>query len=149
MRRIAGYPLWLGHAGDARDVAGLHEAGLGAVVELAIDEPPASLPRDMIHARFPLIDGAGNPPWLLRAAVELVVLLLRADVPTLVCCGAGLSRTPAVAGVAIALVRGCSPEDGLAIVTRNGPADIAPGLWTELRSAIVGKAGEESLEGGC
>ncbi len=42
MRRVPGYSLWLGHVGDVRDLRGIHAAGILAVVDLAIDEPPAS-----------------------------------------------------------------------------------------------------------
>jgi hypothetical protein len=47
------------------------------------------LTRELVYCRFPLVDGAGNPPWLLRAAVETVAGFVRAGVPTLVFCGPG------------------------------------------------------------
>ena len=50
---------------------------------------------------------------MLRAAVELVAGLIRDAVPTLVGCGAGLSRSPCIAGAAIARVRGCPADEGL------------------------------------
>ena len=34
MRKVAGYSLWLGHAGDVRDPAGLLAAGVQAVVSV-------------------------------------------------------------------------------------------------------------------
>ncbi|QEH35978.1 hypothetical protein OJF2_45360 [Aquisphaera giovannonii] len=142
MRRLPGCSLWLGHAGDARDVPALRAAGIEAVVELAIDEAPAALPRDLARGRFPLVDGAGNPPWLLRAAVDMVALSLRANVPTLVCCGAGMSRTPAVAGAAIAMVLGCSPDEALAIAVEGGPADVSPNLWRDLSVLLDGGTGD-------
>ena len=132
MRPVAGYPLWLGHAGDLRDPAGLHAAGVLAVVDLALDEPPARVPRDLVYCRFPLIDGGGNPPWLLRSAVSAVADLLRSAVPTLVCCGAGMSRTPAVAAAAITLISGRPPEAALADLVRCGPADVSPTLWADV-----------------
>jgi protein-tyrosine phosphatase len=137
VRRIPGYRLWLGHVGDARDLAGLHSAGIVAVVDLALDETPVSLTREQVYCRFPLIDGGGNPQWLLRAAVETVAGLLRAGVPTLVYCGACMSRTPSVAGAAIALVRGCPPAEGLAIAVQARAADVSPALWTEIKAAIA------------
>lgn len=133
MRRVAGYSLWLGHAGDVRDARGLHEAGIVAVVDLAIQEAPAPLPRGLVYGRFPLVDGPGNPPWLLRAAVAMVAGLVRDGVPTLVGCGAGLSRSPCIAGAAIARVRGCTADEGLAIVLGPVPADVSPALWAEVR----------------
>jgi hypothetical protein len=117
-------------------VAALRLAGIEAVVELAIDELPAPLPRDLVHGRFPLVDGGGNPPWLLRAAVEMVAGLLRAGVPTLVCCGAGLSRTPAVAAAALATARGWPIDQGLLLITQSSPADVSPALWADVGSAL-------------
>jgi hypothetical protein len=71
-----------------------------------------------VYLRFPLLDGAGNPPWLLRLAVEAVVSLLRAGVPALVFCSAGMSRTPAIAEGAVARLRGLTFDEGLALVAR-------------------------------
>jgi hypothetical protein len=61
MRSAAGFPLWIGHVGDVRDPRSLFSTGTLAVIDLALNEPPASLPRELVYCRFPLIDGAGNP----------------------------------------------------------------------------------------
>ena len=53
----------------------------------------AALPRELVRCRFPLSDGGDNPPWLVRLAVESVAAFLRAKVPVLVCCSAGMSRS--------------------------------------------------------
>src|SRR5215475_8234030 len=108
MRQVAGRSLWVGHAGDTRNPRPLFDAGIAAVVELADSEPPTVLPRDLIHCRFPLSDGGGNPPWLVRMAVESVAALLQAGTPTLVCCGAGMSRSISVAAGGLALAEGRS-----------------------------------------
>jgi len=134
MRRIEGYSLWLGHAGDVRDPRGVLAAGILAVVDLALNEAPALLPRELAYCRFPLLDGPGNPPWLLRSAVETVANLLRSGTPSLVCCGAGMSRSPCIAAAAVALVRGLTAEEGLTLVLRSGPSDVSPGLWSEVRA---------------
>jgi hypothetical protein len=137
MRKVTGYPLWLGHAGDIRDPASVVEAGIYAVVCVAASEPLPPLPRELVYCRFPLIDGAGNPDWLLRAAIETVACLLRTGTPTLVHCSAGISRSPAVAGAAIALASGCSPEEGLIAATKSGATDVSPGLWEHILSTIA------------
>ncbi len=136
MRRVPGYSLWLGHAGDVRELRILLSTGIVAVVDLASDEPPASLTRELVYCRFPLVDGPGNPPWLLRTAVETVAGLLRDDVPTLVGCGAGLSRSPCIAGAAIARIRNCPADEGLAIALGSAPADVSPGLWVDIRRTV-------------
>ncbi len=71
MRRVGTRPLWLGHAGDARDPLRLNDLGIAALVDLARDEPPTRPSRDLIYCRFPLVDGARqSPDWLIRVAVE-------------------------------------------------------------------------------
>ncbi len=124
-------------SGDAHDVPSVLSLGILAVVDLALNEPPTKLPRELAHCRFPLIDGSGNPRWLLRAAVETVTSLLRSGTPTLVYCGAGMSRTPAIAGAAIALVIGCTPQEGLTIALQSRPSDVSPALWAEVMSSIA------------
>ena len=119
MRRVPGYSLWLGHAGDVRDVPGLLAAGIVGRRRSGDPGSPRAVTRELVYCRFPLVDGPGNPPWLLRAAVEMVAGLIRDDVPTLVGCGAGLSRSPCIAGAAIARVRGCPADEGLAIVLES------------------------------
>ena len=52
--------LWLGHALDVREPRPLFDAGITAVVDVAFEEPPAQLPRQLIYCRFPLSDGGGN-----------------------------------------------------------------------------------------
>lgn len=136
MRRVDGYPLWLGNAGDVRQPSELLAAGIAAVVDLAVYEAQAVLPRELVLCRFPLVDGAGNPAWLVRMAAETVAALMRAGVSTLVACSAGMSRTPAIAAAGLALATGRSPVEALAIVTRTGPADVSPALWAEVVSMI-------------
>jgi hypothetical protein len=138
MRQVAGRPLWLGHAGDLRDARTVLAAGVAAVVELADGEPFADLPRDLVRCRFPLSDGGDNPPWLLRLAAETVAAMLRAEVPVLVCCSAGMSRSVCVAAGGIALADGRSLDEAVPAVVGSGPADVSPGLFAQLQRALGG-----------
>ncbi|MBP3957484.1 hypothetical protein J8F10_19730 [Gemmata sp. G18] len=81
MRQISGYPLWVGSVADIRDLRGVLSAGIEAVVDLALNEPVATVTRELVYCRFPLVDGAGNSPWVLRAAVEAVAGFVRAGFP--------------------------------------------------------------------
>ncbi len=137
MRRIAERSLWLGHAGDLRDVRAVLDAGVEAVIELADCEPPAVLPRVLIRCRFPLSDGGDNPAWLLRLAVESLAALLRSGVPVLVCCSAGMSRSVAVAAAGVSLTEGRTLAESLAVVVGSGPADVSPGLVAQLHRAFA------------
>jgi hypothetical protein len=137
MRPVPPYPLWLGHAGDGRDLRGLLRAGVRALVDLALEEPPAPLVRELVYCRFPIIDGSGNPFWLLRAAVQTTAGLIRARVPTLVCCGAGMSRSPSLVAVALAMIEGRPPEEVLVRLLPTGKGDVSPGLWQERTQALL------------
>jgi hypothetical protein len=134
MRQVPGYSLWLGHVGDVRDLRALLSAGIFAVVDLALNEPPAVVTRELVYCRFPLVDGAGNPPWIVRVAIDAVAALLRSEVPTLLYCGAGMSRSPVIAAAVVASLRECSLSNGLAAIVQSGPLDISPGLLAEVQA---------------
>jgi hypothetical protein len=138
MRQIPGRPLWLGHAGDLHDPRGVLAAGIEAVVELADSEAMAALPRELVRCRFPLSDGGPNPPWLLRMAADAVATLLRAGVPTLVCCASGMSRSVCIAACGLAVAEGRPLDEILAAVVGSGPADVSPGLLAQVRDALNG-----------
>ncbi|MGC1274373.1 MAG: protein phosphatase [Planctomycetaceae bacterium] len=136
MRRIEPTHVWIGHAGDGRDFRALFDRDIRAVVQLALEEPPIVAPRELIVLRFPLVDGEGNEEWLLRLAVDAVSRLISIEIPTLVCCGAGMSRAPAIVATALANVQQSSAAACLASVTARSPADVSPVLWQELTSAM-------------
>lgn len=136
MRQIGHRSLWVGHAGDLRDPSALLSTGVEAVIELADNEPLATLPRELIRCRFPISDSGDSPPWLLRLAVESVAALLKADVPTLVCCSNGLNRSVCVAAGAVAQATGLPFESALIEAAQSGPADVSPRLVAELRAAL-------------
>jgi len=137
MRRIADSSLWLGHAGDIRDLRAVLSAGVLAVVDLAMNEAPAHVTRELVYCRFPLFDGQGNPPWLLRAAIDCVAGLLRSGTPALVFCANGMNRSPCIAAAAVARVRSCPAAEALALVVESRAADISPGLWSEVQAALI------------
>jgi hypothetical protein len=111
--------------------------GIEAVVELADSEQMAVLPRELVRCRFPLSDGGPNHPWLLRLAADSVAALLRARVPTLVCCPAGMSRSVCVADSGVALADGRSLEEALALVVASGPVDVSPALLGQVRDVLA------------
>jgi protein-tyrosine phosphatase len=128
--------LWVGHAGDLRDARAVLAAGIEAVVELADSEPMATLPRDLVRCPFPLSDGGLNAPWLLRLAADSVASLIRACVPTLVCCAGGMSRSVCIAASAVAVAEGRPLNEALVAVIGSGPADVSPGLLAQLHDAL-------------
>jgi len=129
--------LYLGNALDARDVRRLYELEISVVVDLAMDEPPAQLGREIVYCRFPLVDGAGNPDWLLRAAIETTSRFVQSEVKTLVACSGGMSRSPAIVAAVLALQMGKSPEDCLLELVAGHPHDVSPLLWQGVKQVCV------------
>jgi hypothetical protein len=139
MRQVAGRTLWIGHVGDTRRPRPLLDAGIEAVIELADGEPLAILPRELVRCRFPLMDGGGNPLWLVRLAMESVAGLLRAGVPTLVCCGCGMSRSVCLAAGGLAQAEERELREALAEVAGSGPADVSPALLAQVQAVLTGQ----------
>lgn len=135
MRQVIPQRLWLGNALD-RDPRRLYDMGIAALVDLAVEESQAHLTRDLMYCRFPLVDGAGNRPEVLAAAIETTALLIRKRVPTLVTCGAGMSRSPAIIAAALAFVHGDSPEDCLQRLIAGQPHDVSPSLWGDIKDTF-------------
>lgn len=135
MREVIPGRIWIGNARDVGDVTGVLLLDIAAIVELAMEEAPVAYPRDIIHCRFPLMDGSGNQPTLLRLAIQTIATLIEIDTPTLVACSGGMSRSPAVVAAAMSLAKGDSPEDWLRRITTLGPHDVAPALWNDIRHA--------------
>ena len=107
-------------------------------MQVATEETPLSPPRELMYHRFPLVDGSGNSPSVLMLAVELVASLVRLRVPTLVCCGMGLSRSPAVAAAALAIVRREPPDEVLRMLATYHAVDVSPAFWGEVRAVLTG-----------
>ena len=137
MREILPERLWLGNAADVRNVEAVTRADIAAVVDLAAEQQMPTLPRGMIYCRIPVVDGQPDAYVTLRAAIETTAMLLRAEVLTLVCCGAGMSRSPAVAAAAMAVVWGGDPDDRLREIALGHPHDVSPQLWQDVRRLCV------------
>lgn len=140
MHQIEPHLLWIGHAGDGRDLRAINEFEIRAIVQLAMEEPPLHAPRELVLYRFPCVDGSGNDPAILSLAAKTVAELIRQRMPTLVCCGAGMSRSPAVVAAALSMVEDTDVEASLLSVIRSHPADVSPAFWDEVCRAL-GKAG--------
>ena len=72
----------------------------------------------------------------MLAESETVATLLGRGVPTLVSCGGGVSRSPAVAAGALALLHGGDPGEWLRRLAEHHPSDVSPGLWQEVAAAV-------------
>ena len=132
MHQLAPYRLWVGNRGDLADLRRLQDEGVRGVLDLAREEPLPRLSRDLLYCRFPLIDGAGNDPWLLVSAISMAAHLIKLELPTLVACSTGISRGPAIVAAALGSVTLRPPAACLRFVTGRAPHDVNPGLWKEI-----------------
>jgi hypothetical protein len=132
MREIVPGKLWLGNSGDLRHADQILQSGVYAVVDLAIEQWMPMLPRTFMYCRFPIADGEQDFPEFLRVAVETLVLFLQQEIPTLVCCSAGMSRSPAVAAAALSIVRNANPDDELREIAIGHAHDVSPQLWQDV-----------------
>jgi protein-tyrosine phosphatase len=132
MRQIEELSIWIGTARDARDIKNVLSLGIKTIVDLALEEIPVQPTRDLVYLRFPLMDGTGNPTWLIQAVLHMVDLCIRSRVPTLIACGAGMSRSPSIAAIAAAPFLGVEPADVLLALKNQGPIDVSSSLWQEL-----------------
>jgi len=119
---------------DARDLKLLYDNRIAAVVDLAANESPAQLAREMIYCRVPILDGDGNADFIIETAIKTVVNLVENRIRTLVACSAGMSRAPSVAAVSTAIVTGRDPDDCLVEIIANAPNDVSPILWSRVKS---------------
>jgi protein-tyrosine phosphatase len=129
MRLILPNQLWLGNAGDARNPERLLAEGVAAVINLAAEEASPALPRSLIYCHFPLTDGVQEDQGILEMAIQTVVSLVNQGIPTLVYCGHGMSRSPAVVAAVLSIVQGGSPDEKLRQVVAGQPHDVSPQLW--------------------
>lgn len=136
MHKIADYALWIGTAADARNARAILDHEIRAVLQLAYEEPPVHTSRDVLLVRIPLIDGAANEEPLLTLAITVLANLIREEIPTVVCCGGGMSRSPAIAAAALAVTERVSLDECLRHVTANYPADVSTTFWAQVRAAV-------------
>ncbi len=134
IRSIFRDSLFLGNAIDARDLKPLYDNQIVAVLDLAINERPAQLAREMIYCRFPIVDGDGSSDAMLTAAIRCLTMLIQSKQRTLIACSAGMSRSPAIAAAAIALLTKQSPEQCLLDIVTGAPHDVSPTLWSRIKS---------------
>jgi protein-tyrosine phosphatase len=132
MRCVIDDVLWIGNAAEAHDTASLIEDGFTAVVDLAVEERPAMLPRELVYLRFPIHDGIGNERNVLLAAIRTTSILISiSGFKIAVCCSMGMSRSPSIVAAAIALTKNQTADESLSLLMSRTNCDVSPGLWSE------------------
>ena len=136
MRKLPTYRIWLGNALDAANLRGVLDLGVELIVDLAANEIPPKIMRDLTYCRIPLHDSLGNSEWQLRLAIDTVRLAIAKNVPTLVCCSAGMSRTPVIAAAAIALQTQQDFRHTLEDLVAGVPHDVSAAFVTDILALI-------------
>lgn len=103
------------------------------VVDLAINELPARLGREIIYCRFPLNDGDGNNDGLIAITVRTIAAMIQNQTRTIVVCSAGMSRAPTIVAASVALLTGRDPDNCLMEIISNAPNDVSPILWSQIK----------------
>lgn len=136
MREILPQLLWTGNAHDIRPYDSTKLSSIEALVDLALNEPPAIPPRVVVYLRMPLDDSSENPSSRIELAVATAAHCLRIEHPTLIVCSAGLSRSPTIACAAISLWKEEPMESVLNAYFAKLPHDISPGFWKSVVAAV-------------
>lgn len=126
--------LWFGNAIEIREPAGLFEVGVQAVIDVAFEEKPSLLPRQLIYCRFPIVDGGGNDEEVLRVAVRTTVDLISSGTKTIVACSAGMSRGPMIATFALAAFNSESPKRIIQAIAEKRALEVNGKLWNQLNA---------------
>src|SRR5437899_742747 len=132
MQQIPPHKMWIGTTGDLRDWRRLYDVGISAVVHLPYEDLPPALPHDLVLCRFPLVDGDDNNTQVLRAAVMGLTQLLEEEFACLVCCRAGVSRSPAIAAAALSCLTHRSFEESLHEIAHHCHFTIHVGLRAQV-----------------
>ena len=136
MHEIHSNLLWIGHALDVREPRALFDAGITAVIDVAYEELPAQLPRQLTYCRFPLNDGGGNDPSTLLQTLRTATDLLHSKTRTIIACSAGMSRSPTLAAFALAYYLSETPDDVIARIANIKSLELKPELWAEMLTAF-------------
>ena len=146
MNEIHSELLWIGNAFDVRQPRSVFDAGIAAVIDLACEEPPAQVPRQLTYCRFPLNDGGGNDPVLLFQTLLTATNFIRAEIRTLIACSAGLSRSPTVAAFALAHHLDEDPDSVLSRIADIKALELNPDLWADMHVAFSKLPQKENRE---
>ncbi len=133
MRDVFDQRLYIGDAISARDLTRIYDYEFAAVVDLAANEPPAVLGRDIIYCRFPLSDDDSNDDAIIAAAIQCVRELFERRFKVLVACSVGMSRSPVIAAAALSISKGEPFSDTLIRITSKIPHDVSPALVTSVQ----------------
>ena len=128
MRRIRPW-LWIGAYRDTRDEDQLRANEIGAMLQLAADEPRAGF--ETLY--LPVEDGVPLDPETLRRGLDFVASMRDRGLNVLVACGAGISRSSAYCMAALKEAEGLSLLAAFqSVCSVHRDAFPLPPLWASL-----------------
>jgi protein-tyrosine phosphatase len=123
--------LYIGSSRAMYDPHLLREAGINHIVKLYDADPEC--PPDFISIECYFEDGGEIPLDLLEIGITFMEQHLKAEIPVLVMCGAGMSRSAAFAMAYLLEKQGYNLRYAWMLIKFHHPiADIAPQLWNFL-----------------
>ena len=75
----------------------------------------------------PLVDGAGNDPWLVEEAVAFIDSIVRSGKKVLVLCHAGRSRSVCIVARYLVEKKGISVRSALSLIRTKRDVHLSPG----------------------
>lgn len=114
--------LYVGTIDDASTAELLEAAGIETIVSLTHSDLPTGMPDAVAVHNCPMVDGPRNDRTRFETAVTNVTEALTQEETVLVHCSRGVSRSPAVAAVAVALQEEVGIEDAFELVGEQRPA---------------------------
>ena len=106
------------------------------MIDVAYEEPAATIPRQLTYCRFPLNDGGGNDPTTVRLALKTAIELLQSETATLIACSAGMSRSPTLAAFAMAFHLDEPPDNAIARIAEIKALELKQELWADMLLAF-------------
>lgn len=136
MIRVPESRLLLGTSEDLKDIRTVLGEGISAIIDLGIEEPVPLLPRATNYCRLTLSDDGENDPATVAAAIRMAATFLAGDHDVLICCHAGLSRSPSVAAAALAITRGQSASHALCMLGGLKRTDVSAAFWNQVVTVL-------------
>jgi protein tyrosine phosphatase (PTP) superfamily phosphohydrolase (DUF442 family) len=131
IERIENTNLFIGNSNDSRDINRLRQLGINSVVNVAKDLEGPWFHGEFWNYKIPLYDGPGNKLWQITMAVDIINTLLSNGEKVLVHCHSGMSRSPSIVALVLAVNNICPTlEEAFNFVkTYRSIAHAHAGLW--------------------
>lgn len=114
--------FYIGNSSGSRDASLLRDNHIGVVVNVAKDLNDPWFP-DIMSFKFGIVDGKSheNCPYLYMTAAEIIIYYLSRNVPVLLHCHEGISRSGAVGALVVAWMQKMKLSDAICYLQEKRP----------------------------